>query len=263
MNTIQRQIIAHLERRSAKVDIKAHKAAKKPSDCRRVLHRSTALYQVLFCPHLDQNGTILASSTQSKKMNNPTIQLHTVSQSLSVASSWQLQFAAVFAIVTCFATFFVWNYFYLPSPMFCTAEPVPEWTNIFTFLVVGATSGTTLQLWFRTIITMTGFTNDKLRHPYATWLVLFISSTQTLTQIANQIGFVPYTCVDFLGIKTHSFLWWEWLSTVPFMFFLVSIMDVKRNNVTSTDIWIEVLGGSSIFLCFDCDKVLQPGTFDI
>lgn len=137
--------------------------------------------------------------------------------------------------------------------MFCSAEPVPEWTNIFTFLVVGATSGTTLQLWFRTIITMTGFTSDKLRHPYATWLVLFISSTQALTQIANQIGFVPYTCVDFLGIKTHALLWWEWLTTVPFMFFLVSIMDVKRNSVTSTDIWIEVLGGSSIFALFLCN----------
>lgn len=97
---------------------------------------------------------------------------------------------------------------------------------------------------------MTGFTSDKLRHPYATWLVIFISSTQAILQIVNQLEVVPYTCVDFLGVKTSPLLWWEWVSTVPFMFFLVSIMDVKRNIVTTTDISIEILGASSMFALF-------------
>lgn len=164
--------------------------------------------------------------------------------------NWQLQFMCQSAILLSFIIFFVWNYRMSETPSICNSQPFSAWTKPFVYLVMGASCGQTMAQWFRLFVSLLGFTDGKLRHPYATRLMLFITSIQSTAIVLFYNDVVSYTCVDFLGIKTTPMLWWEWLSTVPFMFFLTSILDVKRTEIKSGDYVIELYGGISMVMLF-------------
>lgn len=42
-------------------------------------------------------------------------------------------------------------------------------------------------------------------------------------------------CQDYFGVRTSVFLWVEWMSTVPIMFYLTTIMDVNKFQLTEED----------------------------
>jgi hypothetical protein len=42
-------------------------------------------------------------------------------------------------------------------------------------------------------------------------------------------------CEDHFGVRTSMFLWVEWMSTVPIMFYLTTIMDVNKFQLTTED----------------------------
>jgi signal transduction histidine kinase len=54
------------------------------------------------------------------------------------------------------------------------------------------------------------------------------------------------TCVNFLGIKFSPFLLFDWVATVPFLFFLTSMLDINKTKVNQDDIKREVLSGISL-----------------
>eukprot|EP01040_Poterioochromonas_malhamensis_P014020 gene14020-15488_t len=161
---------------------------------------------------------------------------------------WNKQFFACFCLILLFASFLNWNYYYLPSPYVCHSAPFESWVKDYSVLVCGASTGQTLLQYFRVFINTQGFTDGKLRHPRATRFVLLICSVQSLGVVFYHYDLVPYTCVDFLGVKTPPFLWFEWCCTVPFMFFLIAMLDVKRSSMTSVDWKVQVYGGGSILL---------------
>lgn len=174
----------------------------------------------------------------------------TVNISNGVSHSWLVQFFIAFSILFVFIVILIWNYHFLPTPAICTSEPFPEWTKQFTVVIVGASIGSTIQMLFRALIFTAGYTSEQLRHPYATGLMIFICSIQAMSHVLYQSGLIAWTCVDFLGVKSNPLQWLEWTTTVPFLFFLVSVLDMNRHFVTSTDYLIEFLGGSSIFCTF-------------
>ncbi len=138
----------------------------------------------------------------------------------------------------------------------CTAEPFDPWIKPYILPIVGACVGQALTLYFRYFFNFSG--DGKLRHPKATRLIIGIASIQALAISCFYLDIIPTTCVDFFGVKTHIFLWFEWLCTVPYLFFLVSIMDVKRQSMHQDDIFIELLGGGSIFLLFITNISILP-----
>ncbi len=143
--------------------------------------------------------------------------------------------------------------------LICLSEPFDPWVKSFMLPIVGACVGQAFALYFRSFISLHGYsTEGKLRHPNATRLMIGIATIQATSILGFYLDIVPTTCVDFLGVKTHFFLWFEWLCTVPYMFFLVSIMDVKRQFMHEDDIFIEIIGGSSLVLLFACNFPFLP-----
>lgn len=62
------------------------------------------------------------------------------------------------------------------------------------------------------------------------------------------------TCVDYFGVRASPYLLIEWCSTVPFMFFLILCLDVKKVKMSRSDIAIQALAAAglfSLFLCFE------------
>lgn len=163
--------------------------------------------------------------------------------------TWKIQFVAFTLLASSYCLFLVWNYYLSQSSVICKFDPFAPWTKNYILAIVGAGCGTSAQLWFRTAVSLLGFSDGSLRHPYATVLMVAISSLQAFAQGCHYLQVIPFTCVDFLSVKTTPFLWLEWICTVPFMFFLTSIMDVKRSHIKLSDLAIQVIAaGSMIFL---------------
>lgn len=135
--------------------------------------------------------------------------------------------------------------------LMCMSEPFDPWMKTYMLPIVGACIGQAFALSFRALVSLHGYSSEnKLRHPSATVLMIVISTIQAVCITCCYLDIIPTTCVDFLGVKTHFFLWAEWLCTVPYMFFLVNIMDVKRQCMRQDDIFIQLLGGGSLVLFF-------------
>ena len=143
--------------------------------------------------------------------------------------------------------------------MICLSEPFNPWIKVFMLPIVGACVGQVFALYFRTFLSLHGYsTESKLRHPNATRLMIGIATIQAICIVCFYLDVIPTTCVDFLGVKTNFFLWFEWLCTVPYMFFLVSIMDVKRQFMHKDDIFIELVGGGALVLLFSNNIPFLP-----
>ena len=162
--------------------------------------------------------------------------------------NWIIQFAALFASLLGFS-FFIMNNHADKDSTICRSPNYESWIKPYILPILGASVGQTLSLFFRIFISTQGFsTEGRLRHPNATKLILLISTIQSTAFLMFYSDSIPYTCTDFLGVKTHLCIWFEWTCTVPFMFFLVAIMDVKRTQMKMSDIAIEIMGGLSIYL---------------
>ncbi len=108
----------------------------------------------------------------------------------------------------------------IPSVM-CDAEPFFPWIKPYILTIVGACVGQAFALYFRFFVNIFGYSGEgKLRHPKATRLIVVIATIQALCISGFYFDIMPTSCIDFLGIKMHYFLWFEWICTVPYLFFL-------------------------------------------
>jgi hypothetical protein len=174
-----------------------------------------------------------------------------VLKSMNITMTWDIQFFMAMFIFIAYMIFLFWNFHLRTDSPICHSEMFSEWTKPYILLVVGGSVGQLIVQIFRVFVQIQGYSLEgKLRHPNATKLMLFICVVQSLSLICTYQQYFNYTCEDFLGVRTSPFMWWEWLTTVPSIFFLVSMLDVKRSTMSVKDIRTEVLGGISIFFLF-------------
>ncbi len=183
---------------------------------------------------------------------------------------WQKQLYWIFGTCIVFSLYLLYHVISVRSGMvsedngflICTDKPFLPWIKPYLLLITGASVGQCLALWFRHIITLRGVhsSNDqsRLRHPLATKMILHIATMKAFASVGLYSDWIPTTCIDFIGVKSHYFLWFEWLATVPYMFFLVGMMDsVKTQDriTASPEIFknraiIQFLGSSSMVALF-------------
>lgn len=164
--------------------------------------------------------------------------------------NWNQQFLYILLTFIAGCLFLVYVYAINTSTSICHSpnfDPIVD--SYLTFLVGG-----NLSLWasqiMRMFVATNGFSDGKLRHPYATYMVMIISTIQMSCNVLTLARVIDFTCEDFLGIRTPVFIWIEWLCTVPYMFFLISILDVKRTEAKEVDKKIQMVGGWSMFFLF-------------
>mmetsp|Transcript_25430 Transcript_25430/g.56312 ORF Transcript_25430/g.56312 Transcript_25430/m.56312 type:complete len:208 (+) Transcript_25430:140-763(+) len=181
---------------------------------------------------------------------------------------WTRQMAAMVSIFCAFNLFFYWNYYIRDKESaVCMSEayPLPVVSQLMP--IWGATVAHTTHQLFRNFVWTVGYGNKELRHPKAFLLTLCISVIQTFCISCTYFGVWQHTCVDFLGVPLSPFVWMDWLTTVPFQFFLIVIMDMRR--AYGTHGWLDfkamipqICGGSAIFLLFLCSLGL-PFRFSV
>jgi len=81
-------------------------------------------------------------------------------------------------------------------------------------------------------------------------MMMIITVIQLIVAILTYSDYFQYYCMDFLLVESFPYTWIEWLCTVPSMFFLVTIIDSDLSEWKMSDIWIELLGGGSLFFLF-------------
>ena len=91
---------------------------------------------------------------------------------------------------------------------------------------------------------------EGTKHIYVYLLMIIISCIQLTTTLITYYDQHQYTCIDFLQVENFPYLWVEWLCVVPLMFFLTSVVDIDSSISKPAHLWIEILGGLSIFLLF-------------
>jgi hypothetical protein len=107
-------------------------------------------------------------------------------------------------------------------------------TSSFLLMTTGASVGHFVLQVFRVLAKLGS--DDVVHHGSAVWMALLITGIQALTQYLNfHFRDMKLVCEDYFGVQTPAFLWVEWLSTVPVMFYLTSIMDVNKLALTSYD----------------------------
>jgi hypothetical protein len=80
--------------------------------------------------------------------------------------------------------------------------------------------------------------------------MIIIAIIQLIVAIVTYCDYFQYYCIDFLLVESFPYTWVEWLCTVPSMFFLVTMIDSDLSDWMMSDIWIELLGGGSLFFLF-------------
>eukprot|EP01031_Cornospumella_fuschlensis_P037187 gene37187-45138_t len=146
---------------------------------------------------------------------------------MTLAANWSVQFMYLIITVSVCTCVTIWNFQPGNKYALCVEPGFAPWTKYYLHYIVGGGMGLNLSQFFRVFITFSGFTDGKLRHPNAIAMLMMISTTQFLCISSFYFDVVSSACVDFLGVKTPPLMWFEWLCTVPYMFFLVSMMDVK------------------------------------
>jgi signal transduction histidine kinase len=134
---------------------------------------------------------------------------------------------------------------YLFNPV-CEGAPLALWTDDFLHLYFGGALCMTSMLIARSSVPFFGFSNGTLRHPYATILTLLISLVNTSSYAAHYFQIYPQTCVNFLDIRLSPFLFMDWIITVPFLFFLTSMLDARSRSAQWEDLYREWLAGISL-----------------
>eukprot|EP01038_Epipyxis_sp_PR26KG_P015193 gene15193-20465_t len=177
--------------------------------------------------------------------------------------AWLIQGLTMLITFFCVSYFMIENsgYFggnkvFINLPLICDGPAYPVWMKQFYFFLFGATAGRTINAVFRAIMSVFGMDGNDgdFKHPAASRMMLLISIIQTFCFGAIYFDFLgSKTCVDFLGRRTLPFTWIEWLSTVPYMFFLCCMMDSKRTEMRIVDIQVQVSGLLSMWFLFMCN----------
>eukprot|EP01039_Chlorochromonas_danica_P009966 gene9966-11016_t len=167
---------------------------------------------------------------------------------MSLAANWSRQFVYLISSVLICLGLIIWNYQTHNDYGICKESEYASWTKYYIHYIVGGGMGLNLSQFFRVFVTFSGFSDGKLRHPNAIAMLMMISTTQFLSISAFYFDILSSTCIDFIGIKTSPLMWFEWICTVPYMFFLTSMMDVKRTEMKPSDHYIQINGGWSIVL---------------
>lgn len=176
---------------------------------------------------------------------------------MNITLNWESQFLIAAVIFISYFLFLLWIYEGQENSKVCRSESFSAWTQPYILLVTGGALGQTIVYIFRTLVQIQGYSLDgKLRHPNAAKLMMLMTTIQSFTLVCTYKQYISFTCEDFLGVRTSPFMWWEWLTTVPSVFFLISMLDAKRQVMNLLDIRIEFLGGSAIFLLFLCNLSL-------
>lgn len=163
---------------------------------------------------------------------------------------WQLQINLSLWILVIALLFITYSEDISWFPKARKAPPFDPWIKPFIFYLVVASTSQLIALLFRLFVPIYGFSDRQLRHPYASTLITIIAVVQTIEVYVFYTDIVTYTYIDFLGVKTTPCLWIEWLSTVPFMFFLTSVIDTREVEAKSSVFWIELNAGLSVFFLF-------------
>jgi len=107
-------------------------------------------------------------------------------------------------------------------------------TSSYLLVTTGASVGHFVLQAFRVLAKLGS--DDVVHHGSAVWMALLITGIQALTQyLSYHYRGMHLVCEDYFGVQTPAFLWVEWLSTVPVMFYLTSIMDVNKLALTPYD----------------------------
>ena len=176
-------------------------------------------------------------------------------------------------IFQCMVIFFLWNYSllnifdssYVVAPiLLCNAKqdaPVNSSSSITILLttIIGALVGQLVVLIFQCMQSLTktyynrryNIEHGNENNPISLSIMMIIITTiQLIVAILTYSDYFQYYCIDFLLVESFPYTWIEWLCTVPSMFFLVTIIDSDLSDWKMSDIWIEILGGGSLFFLF-------------
>ncbi|KAJ1410514.1 hypothetical protein B484DRAFT_455856 [Ochromonadaceae sp. CCMP2298] len=170
-----------------------------------------------------------------------------------VHSAWTQQLTAMVSIFCVLNLFFYWNYKIRDKESaVCMSEayPLPVVSQLLP--IWGATVAHTSHQLFRYFILTVGYGNKEMRHPKAFLMTVCISVIQSFCISCTYFGGWQHTCVDFLGVPLSPFVWMDWLTTVPFQFFLIVIMDIRRVQLDFNGMAPQICGGSAIFCLFLC-----------
>jgi hypothetical protein len=187
----------------------------------------------------------------------------------SIEQQWTEQINYLLSSCVCFTLYMlyhsvVYHRYYKPQQyqsatedylLLCTAEPFDPWLKPYMLMIAGASTGQVLALWFRYTFSLRRM-QSHVRYPLASRFILFLATMKAFASIGFYADWIPTTCQDFLGVKTHFFIWFEWLTTVPYMFFLVSMMDsVKHQTMAGSAMMalrqrVQLLGTSSLCALF-------------
>jgi hypothetical protein len=181
---------------------------------------------------------------------------------LDLKSSWDEQLLLGIGISLLYSLFLVWNNEISTTSTICRSEEFAPWTKYITLLLLGGSLSQTSIHFFRIFITSHGFSiNGHIRHPKATYTIFFLSIIQSIALLCTFFDLIKHSCEDFLGVRTSPFMWFEWFSYLPLMFFCVSMLDVKRTVPKPIDYMIEFFGGISIVTLFSGNMLSLPHYF--
>ena len=164
--------------------------------------------------------------------------------------NWEAQEALLILSYLSLIIFFYWNFTAAGDYAVCLGEPYSTTTKFYLLPVLGATIGDAIKSWSQVFIELNGFGANGIKHPHATMMSLVISSMSSLTMLGIYSGILDTTCVPFWGAHLSPFLWIDWLASVPFLFFLIAGMDVKKQRLTTNDLFVQIGGGGTIYALF-------------
>jgi len=95
------------------------------------------------------------------------------------------------------------------------------------------------------------------KHSSSTYMILWMTGIQASCQVAMVSNIIKnFGCEDYFGVRTSMFLWVEWMTTVPIMFYLTTIMDVNKLQLTNEDTIVIFTSTFGLF----CLYILNFGT---
>lgn len=164
---------------------------------------------------------------------------------------WSIQLIILTLTAIAFFSFFYYDAYIKTENQYCVGKPFSLWTNNVIALIASATGGHAISQLFRIVAANVGFRYDQQpRHPYAGIIMFFVTVFMTGSQGSVYFGILERTCIDGYGTPFSPHIWIDWIATVPYCFFLVSMMDLDRNEMSLTDLLVQGSGTSAVVALF-------------
>lgn len=170
-------------------------------------------------------------------------------------STWAAQLSICIVMYLVFGGYLYWNYHIRdPAQKVCNLPGLNDDERIYLLLLLGAAICQSFSQVMRYIVRYCGSVSG-FQHPYAAAMSLLIQFIVTTMNFCN-IYFGHITCQDYFGVQVSPFLLMEWCCTVPFLFFMLSRLDVKKTTLTVSDVSIQIIGGFGVFCYFlSCERL--------